>query len=187
MDKFPSGQWAALLAAFLEKEKVTPRRAANAIGCAGATMKRLLVSKTKPSSEMLKQSALMMEIGFKRYKKLTQAEKEKFSEAVGTISGGALGFAAVTAAVSTLGISGLSAVGVSTGLYALGVVVGGGMVAGISVAAAIPIAAGALGFGIIVAVKKGAEKHRLDKETYDPFWELPWDEGEGPAGVRARK
>ena len=143
-------------------------------------MRRLLVGKTKPSGEMLKQSAVMVEIGFDRYRKLTQAEKEKISEAIGTIGGGTLGFAAVTAAVSTLGISGLSAVGITSGLAALGGIISGGMMAGLTVAAAIPIAAGALGYGIIRAVKGVLEKSRLDEEKYNPFWELPWGDGEAP-------
>ena len=131
---------------------------------------------------MLKQSMLMIGIGFARYRKLTQAEKEKFSDALGAVGGGVLGFAAVTAAVSALGTTvGLSAAGISSGLAALGAVVSGGMAAGITVAAVIPIAAGALGYGIILAVKALLGKKQLDKETYDPFWELPWGDGEGPA------
>lgn len=180
MNEFPSNGWAALFAAFLEKSKTRGRAAADAIGCSEVTMNRLLASKTKPSDRMLKQSAVMIEIGFDRYRKLTQAEKEKISDAIGAVSGGVLGFAAVTAAVSTLGVAGLSAAGISSGLAALGAIVGGGMAAGVTVAAAIPIAAGALGYGIILAVKAIFEKKQLDKETYDPFWELPWGDGEGP-------
>lgn len=182
MSEIPSKQWAAFFSAFLEEAKVSVRAAADSIGCSEATMRRLLVSKTKPSVEMLKQSAVMVEIGFDRYLKLTQAEKEKISDAIGAVGGGAIGFAAVTAAVSTLGFAGLSAAGVTSGLAALGTILGGGMVVGISVAAAIPIAAGALGYGIILAVKGILEKSRLDQEKYDPFWELSWawGDGEGP-------
>jgi hypothetical protein len=180
MDEIPSNQWAALFSAFLDKSKISVRAAADAIGCSETTMRRLLVAKTKPSAETLKQSAVMIEIGFDRYRKLTQAEKEKISDAIGAIGGGTIGFAAVTAAISTLGISGLSAAGITSGLAALGALVGGGMVVGVSVAAAIPIAAGALGYGIIVAVKSVLEKGRLDEEQYNPFWELPWGDGEAP-------
>ena len=174
VDKIPSSSWAALFAAFLEKSKVKPRPAAKAIGCSEATMSRLLAGKSTPSEEMIKQSAVMIEIGFDRYRKLTKAEKEKISDALGAVSGGALGFAAVTAAVSTLGIAGLSAAGISSGLAALGAIVGGGMAVGISVAAAIPIAAGALGYGIIRGVKAIFEKKKLDTGKCDPLWELPW-------------
>ena len=183
MNEIPSNQWAAFFAAFLDKAKISVRSAADAIGCSETTMRRLLVGKTKPSVEMLKQSAVMVELGFDRYRKLTQAEKEKISEAIGAISGGTLGFAAVTAAVSTLGIAGLSAVGISSGLAALGAIIGGGMVAGVTVAAALPLAATALGYSIICAVKGVLEKSRLDDEKYNPFWELPWGDGEAPLPV----
>ncbi|HEY3899675.1 MAG TPA: hypothetical protein VGM54_13730 [Chthoniobacter sp.] len=186
MDEIPSGKWAALFAAFLERSKISVRSAAGAIGCSQTTMGRLIVSKTKPSAEMLKQSAVMIELGYERYRKLTKAEKEKISEAIGAVGGGTLGFAAVTAAISTLGISGLSAAGITSGLAALGAIVGGGMVAGVTVAAAIPIAAGALGYGIILAVKGALGKYRLDKEKYDPLWELPWNEKEGPSQTESQ-
>ena len=52
-------------------------------------------------------------------------------------------------AVATLGPAGLSAVGISTGLAAVGSAVGGGMVAGVALTAAAPFAAAAaLGYGI---------------------------------------
>jgi hypothetical protein len=47
------------------------------------------------------------------------------------------------------------------------------MAIGITVAAAIPIAVGALGYGIIKGVKALCEKYALDQEGYDPFWEMP--------------
>ncbi|MDD5170670.1 MAG: hypothetical protein PHN75_17780, partial [Syntrophales bacterium] len=105
--------------------------------------------------------------------KLSKAEKEKISEAIGTVGGGVLGFGGITAAVSTMGIAGLSAAGITSGLAALGGIVGGGMVAGISVAAAIPIGAAILGYGIIKGVKAFFETYELDQENYDPFWEMP--------------
>lgn len=53
------------------------------------------------------------------------------------------------AAISSLGVSGLSAVGISSGLAAIGTVAGGGMVAGaVAVVAAPAVAAAALGGGV---------------------------------------
>lgn len=47
------------------------------------------------------------------------------------------------------------------------------MVTGISVAAAIPIAAGAAGYGVIKAAKIISKKYKMDRENFDPEWEMP--------------
>jgi hypothetical protein len=116
---------------------------------------------------MLRQGGFMMEIGFQRYSRLSSAEKEKISEIIGSVGGGAVGFASITAAVGTLGSSGLSAAGISSGLAALG----GSMVGGILVAAAIPAAAGAAGYGIVKGVKYGAGEYKLRRKQHDIRWE----------------
>ena len=174
MESIDRKNCSAFLAVFIEKNKLSVRKVAKAITCSETTLNRIIGGKTSPSDEMLRQSGIMFELGFDSYSKLSKAEKEKISEVIGTASGGVLGFGAITAAVGSLGsIAGLSAAGISTGLGALGAIVGGGMVAGISVAAAIPIAAGALGYALIKAVKGVCENYQTDQEKYDPFWEMP--------------
>lgn len=139
-----------LLAAFIEENDLNTRKVAKAIGCSEATLARILAATTLPTDEMLKQVGLMIEMGFDTYQKLSASQKEKLSEKLGTVGGGVLGVGSITATVGSLGaVGGLSAAGITTGLAALGKVVGGGMIAGVSVAAAIPIVAGALGYGII--------------------------------------
>jgi len=122
---------------------------------------------------MLRQSAIMIELGFKSYSKLSVAEKEKISEILGVVGGGTVGIGAVTAAVSALGLAGLSAAGITSGLAALGAIIGGGMVAGLSVAAAIPLGVAALGYGTIKAVKATLESYKSGQEKIDPRWEMP--------------
>jgi hypothetical protein len=151
---------------------------AKAIGCSKATIERLLRSETLASDEMLKQGGALIELGIKRYSKVTSSEREKISETIGSVGGGAVGFASITAAVGSLGtVGGLSAAGVSSGLAALGAVVGGGMAAGIVVAAAIPVAAAASGYGVVKATRWAVGKHSLAKTSYEPRWETD------PAGV----
>ena len=162
-----------LLAAFIDRECLTVRQVAKAITCSEITLSRILTRKTLPSNEMMKQTGVMIELGWKRYSKLSKAEKEKIAEAIGAVGGGVLGFGAIAAAVGALGIPGLSAAGIASGLASLGAIVGSGMAAGISVAATIPIAAACLGYGVIKAVKYFFEEHELDAEKYDPFWERP--------------
>ena len=102
MNGFNRDNFASMLNAFLKENNLSQRRIAQTIGCAGPTLRRLLSRETLPSDEMLKQSGILIDIGFTRYSKLSKAEKEKISEAIGTVGGGAVGFGSITAAVSTL-------------------------------------------------------------------------------------
>lgn len=86
---------------------------------------------------------------------------EALSGAVGAVGGGAIGFAALYAGGSVVG---LSAAGITSGLAAAGALVGGGMAAGIAVLAAPAVLLGGVGVGIASAVKNkklAEEKHAL--------------------------
>jgi hypothetical protein len=173
MEKISRNDCRVFLAAFMEKNNLPVKKVSNAIDCSKASLNRIIAGQTLPSDEMLRQSAIMIELGFKSYSKLSLAEKEKISEILGVVGGSAIGIGSVTAAVSTLGFAGLSAAGITSGLTALGTIIGGGMAAGLSVVAAIPIGAAVLGYGVIKAVKATLESHKHSKEKYDPFWEIP--------------
>lgn len=75
---------------------------------------------------------------------------EALSGAVGVGAGGAIGFAALYAGGSVVG---LSAAGITSGLAAAGALVGGGMTAGLAVLAAPAVVLGAAGVGIASHVK----------------------------------
>jgi len=173
MEKISRNDCRVFLAAFMEKNNLPIKKVSKAITCSTATLNRVVGGKTLASDEMLRQTAIMVELGFESYSKLSKAEKKKISEMLGIVGGGTIGIGGVTAAVSALGFAGLSAAGVTSGLAALGALIGGGMVAGLSVVAAIPIGAAVLGYGVIKAVKATLESHKSGEEKYDPFWELP--------------
>ena len=174
MDSITRDNCKVLLAAFIEENDLSAREMAKAIPCSEASISRILAGESLPTDNMLAEVGILIEIGFERYSNLSNSEKKKLLDAMGAVGGGAIGFSAITAAVSTLGaVSGLSAAGVTTGLGALGAIVGGSMVAGISVAAAIPIAAGAAGYGVIKAAKIISRKYKMDQEKFDPEWEMP--------------
>ena len=175
MEKITRDNLRLLLAGFIEKNDLTTKKISKAIGCSEKTLTRILARKTHPSDEMIKQVGALIGIGYEMYSKLSKAEKEKISELIGTIGGGTLGFASIAAVISSLGIAGLSAAGISTGLAALGALVGGGMLTGISVAAAIPIAAGALGYGIIKGIKYLISGAVLNSNEIDEKWEILLD------------
>ena len=173
MEKISRNDCSVFLAAFIEKNDLSVKKVSKAITCSTATLNRIVGGKTLASDEMLRQTAIMVELGFDSYSRLSKAEKEKISEILGVVSGGSLGIASVTAAVSTLGLAGLSAAEITSGLAALGAIIGGGMVAGISVVAAIPIGVAALGYGTIKAVKATLESYKSGQEKIDPRWEMP--------------
>ena len=70
---------------------------------------------------------------------------------VGAVAGGA----GVYGAIATSGsVAGLGATGITSGLAAVGSIVGGGMAAGLAVTAAAPVAAGAIAFGLYNRYKR---------------------------------
>ena len=136
------------------------------------TLTRIILEKTLASDEMIIQTGLMMQIGYKQYSKLSDAEKEKFSETIGAVGGGVLGFASIAGAISVLGTAGLSAAGITSGLAALGAIVGGGMVAGVTVAAALPLGVAAAGYGVVKMVKSKAGDIKVNMKNIDSKWEI---------------
>lgn len=162
-----------LLAAFIKENDLDVRQVAKVIGCSEATLVRILATHSLPSDEMMKQVGIIIELGFVSYSKLTNAQKERITETIGTVGGGILGFGSISAAISSLGaVSGLSAAGIASGLSTFGAIIGGGMVAGVVVVAALPIAAGATGYGIIKGVKYLANEWQLNVTEFDERWEI---------------
>lgn len=173
IEELDRGNFRLLLAAFVERDDLTIRDVSEAMGCPEAALNRVLAGQTLPSDEMLRQGGILLGLGYRRYAALTAAERGELSEKIGAVGGGALGFGSITAAISTLGVPGLSAAGISSGLAALGSLVGGGMLLGVTVAAAIPLVAGAAGYAIIKAVRYFTSKQHLDSTHLDPRWEIP--------------
>ncbi len=160
------------LKAFIKKNDLTTEKVARAVDCPNSSIVRVLERQTKPSDELMKQCGIMMEIGFPKYKKLNNAEKEKISESIGSVGGGVLGFGVISSAVSASGIAGLAGgAAITSGLAGLGAIVGGGMAAGIAVAAALPIAGVALGYGMIKGIKALVRNHKHSKKEIDSNWE----------------
>jgi len=172
MENITVENYKELMSTYVDENKLTIKKVSKAIGCSELTLMRLILGKTIPSDDMLKQTGILFELGFKKYSKLSDAEKEKISELMGSIGGGALGFATITAAVSTFGVAGLSAAGISSGLAVLGGVIGGGMIAGVTVAATIPIATGLAGYGVIKLLKGGFQEVKVSMKNIDLKWEV---------------
>ena len=158
-----------LLAGYMEKKDISVSKISKAIGCSNATTARILVGETLPTIEFVKQLGILIELGYATYAKLSGSEKEKISETIGAIVGGVLGFGAITIAINASGtVAGLSAAGITSGLVAIGA---GGMIGGILTLAAVPIAAGAAGYGIIKGIKYLISEEELKSDEIDKKWE----------------
>jgi hypothetical protein len=93
-------------------------------------------------------SVAIMNHALRQDDNLPQAERAAHTAGrIGSAAGAVTGSAGALAAVSALGVPGLSAAGISSGLAAIGSAVGGGMAAGTMIAVAAPaIAAAVLGY-----------------------------------------
>ena len=136
-----------VLVEWMMKNSLNQIQVAKVVGCSKYTIQRLLQNESFPTSEMIKQAGLIIEIGYKRYSKLSKCEKEKFSETIGTVSGSGLGFASITAVVSTLGTAGLSGAGIMSGLAAAG-------------------------YGLIKGIKGMIRNYRANDLQFNTKWEM---------------
>jgi len=145
------------------------RELAKILGVKESTIGRLENKKTLPSQDFLNRLQGLQVVGYATFKRLSEADKEKISEFIGTGAGVAGGVAASVAMISTAGsVGGLSAAGITSGLA----VIGGSMLGGIVAAALIPVAAGALGYGAIKGIKKICESNKLSCKELDGRWEI---------------
>ena len=161
------------LAVFFEPNETNIDTVAKAIGCPIASLERIIGQESYPTDEMIKQCAIMISIGIVKYKKLSDSDKETISDKIGAVGGGVLGFGAITSAIGASGsVIGLSAAGITSGLSGIGALVGGGMAAGATAVAAIPIAVGAAGYGLMKAIKFAISYYKLNNKDINPYWEI---------------
>ena len=158
-----------LLSNYMEKAGISVSEISQVIGCSVPTANRILANETLPTMEFVKQVGILIEIGFEDYKKLSDADKERLSKAIGAGGGVVLGFGIIKAIVSESGnISGLSAPGITSGLAKVGP---GGMLGGILTLAAVPVVTGVLGYNMVKGVKYLISQNNLRSNAIDAKWE----------------
>jgi DNA-binding XRE family transcriptional regulator len=146
------------------------RELAKIIGVSESTLRRLEEGNSLPTDEFMNRLQALCVIGAAKYAKLSDAEKEKISEVVGTAGGVVAGVGGSIAAIGAAGaVSGFSAAGITSGLAAIG---GGAMLTGIGVVAAIPVATGLLGYGLVKGIKAICEANNLSCNEVNEKWEI---------------
>lgn len=154
------------------------RELAKVLGSSEATIYRLEKQKTLPTTEFMNRLAGLVVIGHAKYSQMTETDKDRLGEAIGTAGGFATGIGGAIGAVSVSGtVSGLSAAGITSGLAAIG---GGTMLGGIALIAALPIAVGAAGYGLVKGIKAICEANNLScKEVNKQYEIVPKESGVG--------
>ena len=151
-----------------EVSGLSRRDLAKILGCSETTIFRLETKHTLATSEFMNRLRGLTIIGFHKFSKLSDAEKQTIHETLGAAGGVVAGVGGSLAAVSAAGsVAGLSASGITSGLAAIG---GGTMLGGIGVVAAIPIAAGLAGYGLVKGIQAICEANNLNiKEVNDRY------------------
>jgi hypothetical protein len=146
------------------------RSCAKMLGVSEATLRRIESGHSLPTEDFMNRLRALCVIGRARFEAMSDGQKEKVSETVGASGGVITGVGGAMGAISVLGaVSGLSAAGITSGLAAIG---GGTMLAGIAVVAAIPVATGLAGFGLVKGIKAICEANKLSSTEVDGRWEI---------------
>ena len=142
---------------------VSRRDIAQKLGCSISTIARLETGKTMATDEMINRLKALTLLGEHH------RAAEGVGEALGATGGVVAGIGGATTAVSAAGIPGLSAAGMTSGLAALGL---GSMATGIGVVAAIPVALGLAGYGVVKGLKTLVEANNLECKEVDDLLEI---------------
>lgn len=154
---------------------ISRRELARIIGVSETTIRRLAArpkgeGSTLPTDEFMNRLQALCVIGAAKYAKLSSVDKEKLSEVLGAAGGTVAGVGGSIAAIGAAGaVSGFSAAGITSGLAAIG---GGAMLTGIGVVAAVPVATGLLGYGLVKGIKAICEANNLSCTEVNERWEI---------------
>jgi hypothetical protein len=172
MSNINSENYHLVFSSYILENKLNISKIAIALNCSVPTLNRLLRNQSKPSEEMLKQTAILIIIGLEKYAKLSEAEKEKYSEKIGPLVGAGLGLASIPTIIGGLGTAGLSGAGIMSGLATAGAIVGGGAAAGIVVVGSGAVLAGIAGYSIVKGVKYAVRGFKIKQKNQDKRWEI---------------
>lgn len=153
-----------------EVSGLSRKELADILGCSETTVFRLETDKSKATEEFIFRLRALTVIGYHKFKSLTDAEKGTLAETLGAAGGAATGVAGSIAAVSAAGsVAGVSAAGITSGLAAIG---GGSMLGGIGIIAALPLAVGLAGYGLVKGIQAICFANDFDCNVVDGRYEI---------------
>ncbi len=179
--QIPKGQdFAPFLSHFIKSNDINVRKYAKALHCYIYTLKRLAEGKTLPTERAYAEFSISFIIisnkNFSSYEKLDPKERNEIVNRFIKGGGTALSIGGMIALLSTLGVTGLSAAGITSGLAAIGSIIGRGMLGGIGIMMAVPVVA-FIGLSWLLKSKE-SEPSWLNsfEDSSDPKWEqLPYN------------
>ena len=153
-----------------EVSGLSRKELAEILGCSETTVFRLETDKSKATEEFIFRLRALTVIGYHKFKMLSVAEKATLAETLGAAGGVATGVAGSIAAVSAAGsVAGVSAAGITSGLAAIG---GGTLLGGIGVVAALPVAVGLAGYGLVKGIQAICFANNLECKEVDGRYEI---------------
>lgn len=153
-----------------EVSSLSQRDCAKVLGTSESTIFRLETGKTLPTPDFMNRLRALVVIGHHKFSKISDADKQTISETIASVGGVAAGIGGAIGAVSRAGsLAGLSASGITSGLAAIG---GGSMFGGIAAIAAIPVAVGLAGYGLVKGIKAICDANNLSCEEIDGRYEI---------------
>ncbi len=149
---------------------ITRAELAKVMGCSESVITRLETKRTMATEDFINRLRALSVIGYHKFSKYSDTEKDSIIATIGAAGGGILGIGSAISAVSGAGaVAGLSVAGVTSGLAALGM---GSLVAGVAVVATIPVAVGFAGYGLIKGIKAIAAANNLSITEIDDRFEI---------------
>lgn len=153
-----------------ELSGMSRRELAKMIGVAESTVRRIELGESMPTDDFMQRLRALCVIGVEKFRDMQRGSEKKGAERLGAGGSAMAGLAGSLATISAAGsIPGLSAAGITSGLATIG---GGAMLTGLGVIAAIPVAAGLAGYGLVKGIKSVIQANDLDSEEVNGRWEL---------------
>lgn len=156
MEKISKQELMLKLNDFLGKHSLNKYDFAKSVGMTEERLSAIMINANLLSEQEYAEIVIALAVienkGWPYWAAMSREEKSEMAAKFIAAGGSTMTVGASIAAISALGVPGLSAAGIASGLAAIGAFVGGGMVAGIAICATAPLVVGATLYGIC---KKG--------------------------------
>ena len=158
MEKISKQELMLKLNDFLGKHSLNKYDFAKSVGMTEERLSAIMVNANLLSEQEYAEIVIALAVienkGWPYWAAMSREEKSEMAAKFIAAGGSTMTVGGMIAAISALGVPGLSAAGIASGLAAIGALVGGGMVAGIAICATAPLVVGATLYGICKKGKK---------------------------------
>ncbi len=158
MKKFCNEELAINLNKFLTKHSLDAKEFAKSVGISSQELNEIItqsrLATEKEYAEIMIAMTIIEAKGWGFWQSMSGEKKSELAAKFVAAGGSTMTIGGMIALISAMGVPGLSAAGIASGLAAIGALVGGGMVAGIAVCSAAPLVVG----GVLYEIRKSGKK-----------------------------